>query len=205
MKLDMRFDAAGNPEDYDVDERKALLEAIARAVGFSSAPAGSTITIAAASVSITASFPVIDVADADAHIATASAYSTPNAFSAAINGQLAAAGATVSIDGTGGSSFAATSTATSIASPLRASSGGGLDSAIIIGAAVGGVVLALVAGCWCAKSKGLSKPAAKLLGREDLAATNRKEVDSSAMRKNKRPALPTPSALPKPSLGGAAV
>ena len=126
MKLDMRFDAAGNPEDYDVDERKALLEAIARAVGFSSAPAGSTITIAAASVSITASFPVIDVADADAHIATASAYSTPNAFSAAINGQLAAAGATVSIDGTGGSSFAATSTATSIASPLRASSGGNL-------------------------------------------------------------------------------
>jgi len=179
MKLDMRFDAAGNPEDYDVDERKALLEAIARAVGFSSAPAGSTIAITPASVSITASFPVTDSADADAHIATASAYSTPDAFSAAINGQLAVMGATVSTDGTSGSSFVATSTAKTFTSALRTSSGGGPNSAVVIGAAVGGgggaLLLALVfAGhCWCAKSKRASKPAMKQII-DAPAATSRK-------------------------------
>jgi len=166
MNFDMRFSAAGNPEDYDVDERNALLQATARAVGFSSAPVGSTITIAAASVSIVASFPVASSAEADARSATASAYSTPSALSAAINGQLTAVGATVSIDSTSGSSFDVTSTATTFTSALRTSSGGGPDKSVIIGAAAGGgggaLLLALfVVGCWCAKSKGASKPVMK--------------------------------------------
>ena len=160
----MRFSAAGNPEDYDADEREALLQATARAVGFSSAPVGSTITITAASVSITASFPVASSAEADAHTASASAYSTPSALSAAINSQLTALGANVST-GTSGLGFAATTTATTTTSALKTSwPGGGPDKSVIIGAAVGGVGGALLlvlafASCWCAKSKGSSKPA----------------------------------------------
>jgi len=166
MNFDMRFSAAGNPEDYDKDERDALLQATARAVGFSSAPVGSTITIAAASVSIVASFPVASSAEAEEHSVKASRYSTPNALSAAINVQLTAVGATVSIDSTSGSSFEVTSTATTFTSALRISSGGGPDKSVIIGAAVGGgggaLLLALViVGCWCAKSKGASRPVMK--------------------------------------------
>ena len=179
MNFNMRFSAAGNPEDYDADEREALLQATARAVGFSSAPGGSSITITAASVSIAASFPVASSTEAEDRARSASALSTPDALSAAINSQLTAMGATMSIESTGGSSFAATSTASTTTSALTTSSGGGLGSTVVIGAAAGGaaVLAALVfAGCWCAKSKGSSKPYMKQII-DVPAATGRDGVE----------------------------
>ena len=78
-----------------------------------------------------------------------------------------------------GSSFAATSTASTTTSALTTSSGGGLGSTVVIGAAAGGaaVLAALVfAGCWCAKSKGSSKPYMKQII-DVPAATGRDGVE----------------------------
>ena len=109
LKVVVSFTAAGNPEDFDTTERNALLQAAARAFGFTTgAPPGSTVTITAASVNIQFVFPT-DQSTAATIQSTANSFTSPAALQSAIVAQLTTP---LAIESTGGGSLAVTSTPT---------------------------------------------------------------------------------------------
>ena len=100
LKVVVTFTAAGNPEDFDTTERNALLQAAARAFGFTTgAPAGSTVTITAASVNIQFVFPT-DQSTAATIQSTAHGFTSAAALQSAIVAQLTSP---LAIESTGGS------------------------------------------------------------------------------------------------------
>jgi len=92
--------AAGSPEDFDTTERHSLLQAAARAFGFTTgAPPGSTVTITAASVNIRFVFPT-DPTTAATIRSTANSFTSAAALQTAIVAQLTSP---LAIESTGGS------------------------------------------------------------------------------------------------------
>jgi hypothetical protein len=109
LKVVVTFTAAGNPEDFDTTERNALLQAAARAFGFTTgAPLGSTVTITAASVNIQFVFPT-DQSTASTIQSTANSFTSAAALQSAIVAQLTSP---LAIESTGGGSLAVTSAPT---------------------------------------------------------------------------------------------
>jgi hypothetical protein len=141
--VDTSFTASGDPSDYSTSERTALLDATALALGFTSTPPGSTISLTSGSVVVSCTFPVATESAAAAATAAAATFTTPAALTTAINAQLQAAGATITVDSTGTGFTAETgATASSVAStPAESSSsdelpGWGLVVIIVVGVIV---------------------------------------------------------------------
>jgi hypothetical protein len=96
------YTMSGDPSDYDSYERLNLLEANARAIGFPTAPPGSSIEITSGSVIVSNTFPADATQAAEVIAAAAAITADPTTLQTAIAAQLTALGATVTTSaGTG--------------------------------------------------------------------------------------------------------